>query len=57
MGSQQGDWVRLFMVPGMGHCRGGPGLNGFDSTRAIEQWVEQGTAPALQPSKAMVRTD
>ena len=45
MGSQQGDWVRLFMVPGMGHCRGGPGLNGFDSTLAIEQWVEQGTAP------------
>lgn len=33
------------MVPGMGQCRGGPGLNGFDSTLAIEQWVEQGTAP------------
>jgi feruloyl esterase len=45
MGSEQGDWVRLFMVPGMGHCRGGPGLNGFDSVLAIEQWVEQGTAP------------
>jgi feruloyl esterase len=45
MGPDQGDWVRLFMVPGMGHCRGGPGLNGFDSALAIEQWVEQGTAP------------
>ena len=45
MGPEQGDWVRLFMVPGMGHCRGGPGVNGFDSTRAIEQWVEQGVAP------------
>ena len=46
MGPAQGDWVRLFMVPGMGHCGGGPGLNGFDSTRALEQWVEQGVAPA-----------
>jgi feruloyl esterase len=45
MGPEQGNWVRLFMLPGMGHCRGGPGLNGFDSTRAIEQWVEQGIAP------------
>jgi feruloyl esterase len=45
MGPEQGNWVRLFLVPGMGHCGGGPGLNGFESTRAIEQWVEQGTAP------------
>jgi feruloyl esterase len=31
----------------MGHCRGGPGLSeGFDSTKALEQWVEQGIAPA-----------
>jgi feruloyl esterase len=47
MGPGQGDWVRLFMIPGMGHCRGGPGLGeGFDSTKALEQWVEQGIAPA-----------
>ena len=25
MGKNQGDWVRLFMVPGMEHCSGGPG--------------------------------
>jgi len=25
MGSQQQDWLRLFMVPGMEHCGGGPG--------------------------------
>ena len=48
MGPAQGDWVRLFMIPGMGHCGGGPGLSGgFDSTKALEQWVEQGVAPAL----------
>jgi feruloyl esterase len=36
---------RLFMVPGMGHSRGGVGVNDFDTLTAIEQWVEQGTAP------------
>ena len=45
MGPEQGDWLRLFMLPGMGHCRGGPGVNGFDSTHALEQWVEKRIAP------------
>jgi len=36
---------RLFMVPGMGHCRGGDGTDSFDSMKALEQWVEQGKAP------------
>ena len=37
--------VRLFMAPGMGHCRGGEGPNTFDAMSALEQWVEHGTAP------------
>ena len=37
--------VRLFMAPGMGHCRGGEGPDTFDMVTALEQWVEQGTAP------------
>ena len=37
--------VRLFMVPGMGHCGGGEGPNEFDSLAALEQWVEKGKAP------------
>ena len=37
--------IRLFMVPGMTHCGGGPGPNTFDSISAIEQWVEKGKAP------------
>ena len=45
MGSQQDDWLRLFLVPGMGHCSGGPGPNTFDSIAALEQWREQGRAP------------
>ena len=39
------DSIRLFMVPGMGHCGGGEGPNTFDMVTALEQWVEQGHAP------------
>jgi feruloyl esterase len=38
-------FVRLFLVPGMHHCAGGPGPNSFDSLTALEQWAEQGKAP------------
>jgi feruloyl esterase len=37
--------IRLFLGPGMGHCRGGEGPNVFDKVGALEQWVEQGKAP------------
>ena len=40
------DFARLFMVPGMTHCAGGPGPNTFDAVGALEQWVEHGTKPA-----------
>ncbi len=39
------DYFRLFMVPGMGHCRGGPGPDRFDALSALENWVENGVAP------------
>ena len=39
-------FYRLFMAPGVAHCGGGPGPNQFDMLAALEQWVEQGTAPA-----------
>ena len=45
MGRNQSDWMRLFMAPGMGHCRGGPGVNTFDSIGTLEKWVEKGIAP------------
>ena len=38
-------FARLFMVPGMGHCSGGPGTDQFDFLNALEQWVERGIAP------------
>jgi tannase/feruloyl esterase len=39
------DAYRLFVAPGMGHCRGGEGPNVFDVVTALEQWVEQKKAP------------
>ena len=36
---------RLYMAPGMGHCRGGEGPNRFDMVVALERWVEAGLAP------------
>jgi feruloyl esterase len=53
-------FYRLFMIPGMSHCGGGPGANVLfhtdeaaavsldpnrDMLTALEQWVEQGRAP------------
>jgi feruloyl esterase len=37
--------VRLFMLPGMGHCSGGPGATHFDPLGAVVDWVERGVAP------------
>jgi feruloyl esterase len=42
---QTGSFARLFMVPGMGHCSGGPGTDVFDRVGVLEQWVEHGAAP------------
>jgi feruloyl esterase len=39
------DFFRLFMVPGMAHCSGGPGTTSFDMMPALEQWVEKGGVP------------
>lgn len=38
-------FVRLFRIPGMNHCAGGPALDDFDDLTAIESWVEKGVAP------------
>jgi len=37
--------TRLFMAPGMGHCRGGEGPDTFDMVSALDSWVEKGQAP------------
>jgi pimeloyl-ACP methyl ester carboxylesterase len=54
------DFSRLYMVPGMAHCSGGPGVDEFgqsasgrvpaepktDMFRALMAWSEKGTAPS-----------
>ena len=39
------EWSRMFLVPGMAHCGGGPALDHFDMLTAVVSWVEKGTAP------------
>lgn len=49
LGATTSDSVRLFMVPGMGHCAGGPGASTFDALRALDQWVN-GVVPETIPA-------
>lgn len=57
LGAKETDsFMRLYMVPGMHHCAGGPGATNFgeiapsgdaqhDIRLALEQWVEKGVEP------------
>jgi feruloyl esterase len=47
MGKEKVDGtIRLYMVPGMGHCGGGDGPNEFDMLAVLEHWREDGKAPS-----------
>ena len=48
------DFYRLFMVPGLGHCAGGPGATDFDAMSALERWVEEGVAPEVIAARRVV---
>ena len=39
------DFARLYPVPGMGHCSGGPATDQFDLLTPLVNWVEKGIAP------------
>jgi feruloyl esterase len=39
-------FARMFLVPGMNHCGGGPATSQFDAFAAVVDWVENGKAPA-----------
>lgn len=38
-------WARLFLVPGMNHCFGGPATDEFDPLSAIVRWTEDKKPP------------
>ena len=44
-GGRAAEFARLFAVPGMNHCAGGPSTDRFDAFGALVNWVEQGSAP------------
>ncbi len=48
-------FAKLYLVPGMHHCSGGPGPNQFDMLTVLENWVEKGTSPG--PVTATHSTD
>lgn len=44
-GGDASGFARMFPVPGMTHCSGGPSADKFDMLSALVNWVEQGRAP------------
>lgn len=51
---QADDAVRLFLVPGMGHCGGGTGTDRFDAVAALDAWLETDTPPARIEAERIV---
>ncbi|MEO5958291.1 MAG: tannase/feruloyl esterase family alpha/beta hydrolase, partial [Opitutaceae bacterium] len=43
---QAATFARMFAVPGMNHCGGGPATDQFDAFSALVNWVEKSSAPA-----------
>lgn len=39
------DFARLFLMPGVNHCGGGPGTSVIDAFSPVVDWVENGLAP------------
>lgn len=49
---QAATFARVFPVPGMNHCGGGPATSHFDSLGALENWVLKNEAPDSIPARA-----
>lgn len=39
------EFFRMFLLPGVGHCSGGPGADAADFLSYLEAWAERGQAP------------
>ncbi|HEY4214784.1 MAG TPA: tannase/feruloyl esterase family alpha/beta hydrolase [Steroidobacteraceae bacterium] len=51
-GGKAASFVRVFPVPGMAHCAGGPATDQFSAFDALVEWVEKGIAPERIVAKA-----
>jgi feruloyl esterase len=47
------EYLRLFMLPGVGHCRGGVGPDQVDWMSALAGWVEKGEKPTALTASAV----
>ncbi|MGL9620360.1 tannase/feruloyl esterase family alpha/beta hydrolase [Bradyrhizobium sp. U531] len=54
--TETADFARLFLVPGMNHCSGGPATDSFDVLTPLVNWVEQGHAPDSIAARAGATT-
>src|SRR2546428_711885 len=45
LGGKQDDWMRLFLLPGVGHCGGGFGPDQAGWVGAVGKWEESRTGP------------
>lgn len=51
-GGRAAEFTRLYPVPGMGHCSGGPATDQADFLTPLVAWVEQGVAPGSITAQA-----
>lgn len=51
-GKQAETFSRLYLIPGMGHCSGGPSTDQFDAVTELVNWVEKKQAPDVLIAKA-----
>jgi Tannase and feruloyl esterase len=51
-GGDASGFARLFLVPGMNHCRGGPAADQFDMLTPLVAWVEKGQPPERVTARA-----
>jgi feruloyl esterase len=55
-GGRAAAFVRVFPVPGMAHCGGGPATDQYDCLAAVVDWVERGTPPDRILARASAAT-
>lgn len=51
-GARAEDFARLYLVPGMNHCGGGPATDQFNLLQPLVDWVEGGRAPEQLTAQA-----
>jgi feruloyl esterase len=46
-GRQTSDHLKVYPVPGMAHCFGGPAVSDYDLLQPMVDWVERGKTPSI----------